>query len=122
MKPCNRMGIALALLLTMVGGVASADSRVPVPHPGPALGDRCVEDTNFMRRNHMKLLLHQRDETMHRGIRTKKYSLKHCLTCHAPKKPAAEQTGQPHFCQSCHAYAGVRIDCFECHARYAQPK
>ncbi len=75
-----------------------------------------------MRRNHMKLLMHQRGETVHRGIRTKKYSLKNCLTCHAPEKPTADQSTPQHFCQSCHAYAGVRIDCFECHARYAEPQ
>ena len=32
-------------------------------------GDACVEDTDFMRRNHMELLKHQRDETMLNGVR-----------------------------------------------------
>ncbi|MBV5325306.1 MAG: hypothetical protein J0626_08585, partial [Rhodospirillaceae bacterium] len=34
-------------------------------------GEQCVEPTDFMRRNHMKLLNHQRDETVIEGVRTK---------------------------------------------------
>lgn len=114
--------LALMVMLALPGTMVVADSRVPLPQLGDALGERCVEDTGFMRRNHMQLLKHQRDETMHRGIRTEKHSLKNCLSCHAPVQAAAEQKEQQHFCQSCHAYAGVRLDCFECHALYAEPK
>ncbi len=108
-------------LLAITGTSAVADSRVPLPQLAPALGERCVEDTAFMRRNHMDLLKHQRDETVHRGIRTEKHSLNNCLSCHAPK-PEPQSAEQPHFCQSCHQYAGIRLDCFQCHARYGDPK
>ena len=114
--------LALMALLAIAGSVIAAESRVPLPQLSTALGERCVEETEFMRRNHMQLLKHQRDETMHRGIRTERHSLKNCLSCHAPEQPAADQKEQQHFCQSCHAYTGVRLDCFECHARYAEPK
>ena len=67
-----------------------------------------------MRRNHMKLILHQRDETMHRGIRTQKYSLKNCVDCHADPKTNSV-LGKDGFCESCHVYASVSIDCFTCH-------
>jgi hypothetical protein len=42
----------------------------------------CVEPTAEMRRNHMEYILHQRDETMHEGIRTRQYSLNECINCH----------------------------------------
>jgi predicted CXXCH cytochrome family protein len=82
-------------------------------------GDSCVEDTDFMRRNHMDLLKHQRDETMKEGIRGKPYSLKECLSCHAVNGPDAipvTVSSPQHFCRSCHDYAAVSIDCFQCHA------
>ena len=82
-------------------------------------GDSCVEDTDFMRRNHMDLLQHQRDETMKEGIRGKPYSLKECLSCHAVNGPDAipvTASSPQHFCRSCHDYAAVSIDCFQCHA------
>jgi hypothetical protein len=67
----------------------------------------------------MDMLKHQREETMRRGIRTKRYSLKECVACHTVPgpggRPVTAQSPQ-HFCSSCHNYAAVRIDCFECHA------
>ena len=41
----------------------------------PAHAEHCVEPTEIMRRNHMDFLLHQRDETVLKGVRTQKYSL-----------------------------------------------
>lgn len=102
---------------------ATADSRVPLPAADAGAGEQCVEPVEFMRRNHMELLLHQRDETMHRGIRTKRYSLRNCINCHA-----VDGTGQPvtlddpeHFCVSCHRYAAVKLDCFQCHTGTPEP-
>lgn len=77
-------------------------------------GEQCVEPTEDMRRNHMKHILHQRDETVHRGIRTTKHSLKNCVDCHADPKTNSV-SGQDGFCSSCHEYAAVKIDCFGCH-------
>ena len=78
----------------------------------------CVEPIPEMRRNHMKYILHQRDETMHEGIRTSKYSLAECINCHV----VPDKTGNyphygddDHFCTTCHTYAAVNIDCFGCH-------
>lgn len=115
-----------ALLVTVFASLAVASddderaSRIPKPAEAKPRGERCVEDTEFMKRNHMKLILHQRDETMHKGIRTTKYSLKNCISCHAtPTKENPEVRsvlGEGHFCQSCHAYNAVKIDCFECHS------
>jgi len=98
----------------------SKSSRVPLPHHVAEKGDKCVEDEDYMRRNHMNLLKHQRDETMHKGIRTTKYSLKNCIECHASKKTNSVIGSNDNFCQSCHSYVGVKLDCFECHS--SKPK
>ncbi|VAX06487.1 hypothetical protein MNBD_GAMMA25-1906 [hydrothermal vent metagenome] len=78
----------------------------------------CVNPIDDMRRNHMEYLLHQRDDTMHRGIRTTKYSLAECVECHVSADDNgnyAEFGESEHFCSSCHNYAAVTIDCFQCH-------
>jgi len=80
---------------------------------------QCVEATDVMRRDHMKFLLHQRDETMHKGIRTRKHSLVNCIDCHVNKDKQGQfvpVNSKGQFCQSCHAFAGVTMDCFQCHA------
>ena len=77
----------------------------------------CVEPTEDMRKNHMKYILHKRDETMHSGIRTSRHSLKECINCHVSDAPDAPRVSSTqHFCNSCHSYAAVHIDCFQCHA------
>ena len=81
---------------------------------------KCVEDTATMRREHPDMLKHQRDQTMHEGIRTKKYSLKECIPCHASTKTGSV-LGDKGFCQSCHEYASVSIDCFRCHSSKPKP-
>jgi len=91
--------------------------------PGPAIpkgrGDQCVADTDFMRRNHMDLIIHQRDETVIRGIRDEPFSLVECVDCHAQQNASNEPIrvdSQGQFCASCHDYVAVKIDCFDCHA------
>ncbi|MEM7564819.1 MAG: cytochrome c3 family protein [Pseudomonadota bacterium] len=85
----------------------------------PKDAEHCVEPTEIMRRNHMDFLLHQRDETVLNGVRSKKYSLVECLDCHNPraeKAPVVRYENPEHFCAGCHQYASVDIDCFECHS------
>ncbi|NOX68859.1 MAG: hypothetical protein GXP15_06715 [Gammaproteobacteria bacterium] len=119
------IAVALALFASLAVVVTAAEkndrtmSEVPVPAIPQGQGERCVEDTDFMRRNHMTLLMHQRDDTMLQGIRTKQYSLKECVNCHAVqgKDESAVSVSDPkHFCRACHDYAAVKIDCFECHS------
>jgi hypothetical protein len=104
--------------------VAADGGRVPVPAIPMGQGENCVEDTGFMRRNHMSLLDHQRDKTMHEGIRSKQHSLKECISCHVVTGPDAMPvtvSSPQHFCRSCHDYAAVNIDCFQCHASRPEP-
>lgn len=107
-------GVSLLLALPLTGQAGDLLPSIP-----KGKGDRCVEPTADMRKNHMKYILHQRDDTLRRGIRTSKHSLKECIACHnAPDKDGkVARAGSPdHFCSSCHIYAAVTIDCFECHA------
>jgi hypothetical protein len=118
-----RSGLAIGLLLS--ASLAAMASDLAQPPAGTkaaqpvielARGGQCVEDPATMRRNHMKFLKHQRVDTMRSGIRSAKYSLKACVECHASQKTGSVNVSDTNFCQSCHSYAAVQIDCFECHA------
>jgi hypothetical protein len=110
-----------ALLAASVIGAALAAERAAGPEVIIEKPGKCVEPTDFMRRNHMKLLLHQRDITVHEGIVSQRYSLAGCIDCHASSKTGSV-LGEKGFCESCHAYAGVRPDCFECHSPRARTR
>ncbi|MDO8250389.1 MAG: hypothetical protein Q7T78_11840 [Rhodoferax sp.] len=113
------IGVLLAIGLAAAAdstGTQPAAGRVPQPVIEAARGGECVGDPAFMRRNHMKLLKHQRDDTLRGGIRTGNYSLKACIACHASQTSSSVNVASTNFCQSCHTYAAVKIDCFECHA------
>lgn len=114
MKPST--WLAMLVMLFAVGG-ALADSDLPYPGMLDGVkGDKCVRPDDDMRRNHMKYLKHHRDETMRQGVRTTDFSLKNCVECHASPKNNSVVGTNENFCQGCHVYAGVKLDCFECHA------
>lgn len=111
--------VALAMTLG-AGNLEAAEGENSLgPNPAKAFkGDKCVEPVDDMRRYHMNYLKHQRDETVIDGVRGNKYSLNQCIDCHATKSPSVAggniRTIEP-FCAECHAFAAVKIDCFECH-------
>jgi hypothetical protein len=112
------LSVGLAGALVALAAQAAGGSYV-VPGSQAATLDSCVEQTDFMRRNHMEVIKHQRDETVHNGIRSTKHSLAGCVECHASGDPAGgvvpvDRKGQ--FCQACHAFAAVGMNCFDCHA------
>ncbi len=114
----NHRPLALLLLMSIFWSWPLIADRGPVLPPA-TYGEQCVAPTDVMRRDHMDLLNHQRDETVFDGLRANPYSLVGCVNCHASR----DDTGQAiridaegQFCQACHAYAAVRIDCFSCHA------
>ncbi len=108
-----------ACLLLALPALAFAAERTPKPFIVIDKPGQCVEAAEIMRREHPDMLKHQRDRTMREGIRTRKYSLKECVECHAGANTASV-IGEKGFCQSCHDYASVRLDCFGCHA--SKPK
>lgn len=106
---------------TLQLGAAERVSVPALPEARSRFSDTqgCVEPIAVMRRDHMTFLMHQRDQTVHEGIRTKRHSLVECIACHVSTDASGETVpidaaGQ--FCQSCHVFAGVKMDCFECHA------
>ncbi len=87
--------------------------------PKAVRGESCVAPVEEMRRDHMEMLFHQRDETMYFGVRDARFSLIGCISCHTQTDAEGQfipinAPGQ--FCQECHSYTAVKMDCFQCHA------
>jgi hypothetical protein len=116
--------LAAALSALLLAGVAPANAHDEHGAHSElkliAKGDKCVRDEDYMRRNHMNILKHQRDETMRKGIRGSQDSLKNCIECHVNPKTNSVASSKEDFCMGCHSYAGVKLDCFECHS--SKPK
>ena len=109
-----------ALLLIFAALVLPAQAG-EVPRPAIKIENpgSCIKPAEEMRRNHMEMLKHQRNLTMREGVRggAKSASLNGCIECHA-SKTSGSVTGKDNFCESCHSYAAVKLDCWDCH----QPK
>jgi hypothetical protein len=105
-----------------IAWAADTAGRVPLPSISVDAGTKCIDTPEVMRRTHMDMLKHQRDRTVHLGERGVKVTLNACIDCHAGRgagAAAGSAVGSPQaFCESCHRYAAVQLDCFECH----QPK
>lgn len=107
------VGLATVLLLAPFGAGAGAPKPVlKIENPG-----KCIAPAQDMRVNHMDMLKHVRDRTLRQGIRGEAASLNECINCHA-SKTTGSVLGKDGFCQECHAYAAVKLDCWDCH----QPK
>ncbi len=118
------MRVKLSLLLVICLGLFAGLGQVQASEgvSGTAKADKldaCVAPTPFMRRNHFELIKHQRDITVHQGIRKTDNSLSGCIDCHV--RSNASGTHVPvdapgEFCAGCHQFTGARPDCFTCHA------
>ena len=129
--------IACAAALGFAARAASPTAAMTTQAP-PPVATQCIAPPDQIRRTHPDLLKHQRDLTVRQGIRGEPASLKACIGCHAapeyrevtralterlqhagavidPSRFSDDQGAA--FCQTCHAYAAVKLDCFECHAR-----
>lgn len=105
------------VLIAVTSSSGVANDRGPNIPPGK--GEQCVAETDFMRRNHMDLIIHQRDETVIRGIREEPFSLVECVACHARKDDTNDYVridAKGEFCAACHEFVAAKIDCFSCHA------
>lgn len=108
--------------LTLV--VNADEGKVPYPLVPKAKApvsatQSCVEPIEVMRRAHGQFLKHHRKEAVHEGNRSKQHSLVECISCHVTPNAAGQYPtldGKDHFCRSCHSYAAVMVDCFQCHA------
>ena len=122
----NRFSCSLLIGCLVYPLTVLADNNLPfsdlvVPDPSAEFSDtqECVQPEDEMKRNHMNYILHQRDETVHEGVRTRQYALEECINCHASKDEKGEYIrveDNRHFCAACHTYTATKIDCFQCHA------
>lgn len=124
MKPFAAV-LAVVVAWNAVGLVHADDrraKRVALPTIKiETVGKTCVAPVEDMRRSHMTMLFHQRDRTLRQGVREPRFSLKGCVECHAGRE-SGSVLGKDGFCSSCHSYASVKIDCFECHSALRQKK
>ena len=116
--------VALTGALLLSANSFAAEPGPSVPKAKAEAGpDKCVAPVSDMRKNHMDHLLHQRDKTLRDGVRTKQFSLVECIDCHVSKNDKGEYPrigDSGHFCSSCHNYAAVKVDCFDCHSDLPQ--
>ncbi len=114
-----RLFLSIVLLMLLSSNYYAHDEKSLTPHIPKGKGEQCVAETDFMRRNHMDLLKHDRDLTMYKGLREIDFSLKGCIECHSvqdEKGTALTVKDERHFCRACHDFAAVKMDCFQCHA------
>lgn len=120
--PLTVAGLALIASFNTVN--ASQDGLGPKITIQESSGKSCVLPSEQMRREHPDLLKHDRIQTMREGVRAQvdgsklDGSLKQCVNCHAVKddnNKFVRIDNDQHFCVSCHKYAAVTIDCFQCH-------
>lgn len=114
---------SMMLLATALSGLVSLGGALAAEAvEGTAKADKleqCVEPTSVMRRNHFEFIKHQRDLTVHQGIRGSKHSLAGCVDCHARKDSGGKfvpVNAEGQFCDACHDYVAVSLDCFSCHS------
>mgnify|MGYP001557339353 CR=1 FL=1 len=111
--------LAIGALLALVGSAqAGSDWRETGPSKAATEAEQCVRPTEWMRRNHMALIKHDRTVTVHEGIRTLDGSLAGCVECHANRDDDGgfvAVNAESQFCAACHDYTGVTMDCFTCH-------
>lgn len=103
-------------VLALAGTAVHAQSgRVPVPKLEVDKSTTCVAPPEVMRRTHAQMLKERKFRTVHLGVRGGDEALTRCLECHASKSTGAAVGSRDAFCQACHDYVGVRLDCFGCH-------
>jgi len=108
----------LATAALLLGATVAMAGEVAPKVPIDKTTGECVLPADQMRRQHMRILMHRRDQTLYQGVRGGRTALEACLTCHMVK----DEKGKPvtvadkrHFCRVCHDYAAVKPDCWACH-------
>jgi len=108
--------VALAVITLPIwwGVVRGGDAARPELEL-PADETQCVAETDYMRREHMQVLMDWRDEVVREdsrihttsdGRKYEKSLSRTCMECHDNKQA---------FCDRCHDYVGVQPYCWDCH-------
>lgn len=109
--------LILGLCLALAWGVAAPAQEI-APVVPKATGEPHPEGNAYMRRWHMQMMRHDRDVTMYQGVRPVEASLNACFECHTVRDDAGTPVtvaDERHFCRTCHDFAAVKVDCFDCH-------
>jgi len=117
-------GLALFLVVATLpiwlgAGGGSSGFRSP-PNPN---GERCIESKDFMRVEHMRVLVRWRDEVVREGNRVYvatdgrhwEKGLKTCVACHGYADAHGKSTTAAAACSECHGYVDAKLDCWNCH-------
>jgi len=121
-SPLRHALAAFAALAVLAAGAAAHaqaaadESATPRPAIIVEKEGHCIEPADRIRRDHPDLLRHQRDQTVRAGVRGARVSLRTCVDCHASRSNGSVIGTSRNFCQGCHEFAAVRLDCFECHS------
>ena len=109
------VGLGLFLFPVFYNAGKAAKPPDPVLTPKAKEAERCVADTSFMRKSHMRLLDQWRNEAVRDNERYYKASdgkvyfkslQVTCMECHSNKSK---------FCDQCHNYMAVDPYCWNCH-------
>lgn len=107
--------VLLPLLINHGRVAADAAPALDTPEINELAQRECVESTEYMRSDHMHLLDAWRTEVIRNGNtmytnsagQVFEMSLEDtCFSCHS---------NRAEFCLSCHDYAGVETNCWNCH-------
>jgi len=111
----RRLILGLCLVFVAALSAAAGDLGPAIPK---ATGSPHPEGNEYMIRHHMEMMFHSRDVTVHEGDRKVSASIAQCFDCHTVR----DASGTPvtyqdpsHFCRTCHDFAAVKVDCFDCH-------
>lgn len=115
--------IVVFCLIMVVPFAANAVTKTQEPTPSldtPTINamtnKQCIESTEYMRSNHMKMLDQWRNDVVRGGDTTYVSSSGQiydksldgtCLSCHSNSEE---------FCDTCHSYSGVSLYCWDCHS------
>jgi hypothetical protein len=104
-------------------GIAAGGDAAAPALPLPAHATNCVESKQWMIANHPKLLSDWREAVVRQGAKeytSKTYGTHHqmsltktCIECHGSRQQ---------FCDKCHTYANVTLNCWGCHQEVAGGK
>ena len=108
--------VFLCLVMIPVWYVLASGKAADVPELEIVTVEKqCVEETQYMRNNHMDLLDDWQESVVRQGARTyvasdgQKYNMSlvgTCMDCHSNKAA---------FCDQCHDHVSLKPDCWNCH-------
>ncbi|MEN2986346.1 MAG: sulfate reduction electron transfer complex DsrMKJOP subunit DsrJ [Thermodesulfovibrionaceae bacterium] len=116
--------VTLPFTLSIGKDYIKVDPKIDTPEIQklPSAERKCVESKEFMRKEHMKLLIDWRDAVVREGKtlyinsegKSFNMSLQNtCMQCHSNKSK---------FCDECHNYLAVKPYCWDCHLEPKEDK